>query len=102
MKVRFRIFTILLMSCIWASSAKEVNSVLDMDFTDGANEVDEYAYYANSNMTMDLNRGIESITYDWNNMPREITFTSGAITRYTYDAAGRKWRAEYVTLLTAM
>ena len=58
-----------------------------MDFTDGANEVKEYAYDANGNMTMDLNRGIESITYDWNNMPREITFTSGAKTRYTYDAA---------------
>ena len=40
-----------------------------MDFTDGANEVEEYAYDANGNMTMDLNRGIESITYDWNNMP---------------------------------
>ena len=72
-----------------------------MDFTDGANEVEEYAYDANGNMTMDLNRGIESITYDWNNMPREITFTSGAITRYTYDAVGRKLRAEYITPLTA-
>ena len=72
-----------------------------MDFTDGANEEEEYAYDANGNMTTDLNRGIESITYDWNNMPREITFTSGAITRYTYDAAGRKLRAEYITPLTA-
>ena len=72
-----------------------------MDFTDGANEVEEYAYDANGNMTMDLNRCIESITYDWNNMPREITFTSGAITRYTYDAAGRKLRAEYITPLAA-
>ena len=72
-----------------------------MDFNDGANEVEEYAYDANGNMTMDLNRGIESITYDWNNMPREITFTSGAITRYTYDAVGRKLRAEYITPLTA-
>ena len=72
-----------------------------MDFTDGANEVEEYAYDANGNMTMDLNRGIESITYDWNNMPREITFTSGAKTRYTYDAAGRKLRAEYITPLAA-
>ena len=72
-----------------------------MDFTDGANEVEEYAYDANGNMTKDLNRGIESITYDWNNMPREITFTSGAKTRYTYDAAGRKLRAEYITPLAA-
>ena len=83
MNVRFYIFTILLMSSLLASSAKEVNSVSYMDFTDGANEVEEYAYDANGNMTIDLNRGIESITYDWNNMPREITFTSGAKTRYT-------------------
>ena len=101
MNVRFYILTILLMSSLLASSAKEVNSVSYMDFTDGANEVEEYAYDANGNMTMDLNRGIESITYDWNNMPREITFTSGAKTRYTYDAAGRKLRAEYITPLAA-
>lgn len=101
MNVRFYILTILLMSSLLASSAKEVNSVSYMDFTDGANEVDEYAYDANGNMTKDLNRGIESITYDWNNMPREITFTSGAKTRYTYDAAGRKLRAEYITPLAA-
>ena len=101
MNVRFYILTILLMSSPLASSAKEVNSVSYMDFTDGANEVEEYAYDANGNMTMDLNRGIECITYDWNNMPREITFTSGAKTRYTYDAAGRKLRAEYITPLTA-
>ena len=101
MNVRFYILTILLMSSLLASSAKEVNSVSYMDFTDGANEVEEYAYDANGNMTEDLNRGIESITYDWNNMPREITFTSGAKTRYTYDAAGRKLRAEYITPLAA-
>ncbi len=99
MNVRFYILTILLMSSLLASSAKEVDSVSYMDFTDGANEVEEYAYDANGNMTKDLNRGIESITYDWNNMPREITFTSGAKTRYTYDAAGRKLRAEYITPL---
>ena len=72
-----------------------------MEFVDRSNVANEYAYDANGNMTMDLNRGIESITYDWNNMPREITFTSGAKTRYTYDAAGRKLRAEYITPLAA-
>ena len=63
-----------------------------MDFHDGANEQTEYAYDANGNLTKDLNRGIESITYDRNNMPTEITFTSGARTCYTYDADGRKLR----------
>ena len=63
-----------------------------MDFHDGANEQTEYAYDANGNLTKDLNRGIESITYDRNNMPTEITFASGARTCYTYDADGRKLR----------
>ena len=107
MAVRFNILIPKLDSCSTATSANPAPSldalVYDgaMDFNDGANEVEEYAYDANGNMTMDLNRGIESITYDWNNMPREITFTSGAITRYTYDAAGRKLRAEYITPLAA-
>ena len=107
MAVRFNILIPKLDSCSTATSANPAPSldalVYDgaMDFTDGANEVEEYAYDANGNMTMDLNRGIESITYDWNNMPREITFTSGAKTRYTYDAVGRKLRAEYITPLTA-
>ena len=107
MAVRFNILIPKLDSCSTATSANPAPSldalVYDgaMDFTDGANEVEEYAYDANGNMTKDLNRGIESITYDWNNMPREITFTSGAITRFTYDAAGRKLRAEYITPLAA-
>ena len=66
-----------------------------MDFHDGANEQTEYAYDANGNLTKDLNRGIESITYDRNNMPTEITFTSGARTCYTYDADGRKLRVSH-------
>ena len=66
-----------------------------MDFHDGANEQTEYAYDANGNLTKDLNRGIESITYDRNNMPTEITFAAGARTCYTYDADGRKLRVSH-------
>ena len=66
-----------------------------MDFHDGANEQTEYAYDANGNLTKDLNRGIENISYDRNNMPTEITFASGARTCYTYDADGRKLRVSH-------
>jgi RHS repeat-associated protein len=82
-------------------SASGVDRLVEAVYTGAGDFSTAYAYDANGNMTTDLNRGIESITYDWNNMPREITFTSGAITRYIYDAAGRKLRAEYITPLTA-
>ena len=40
----------------------------------------------------DLNRGILSTTYDINNRPRSIRFSSGARTDYLYDASGTKLR----------
>ena len=72
-----------------------------MDFHDGANEEEEYDYDANGNLTKDLNKGISRITYDWNNLPREVIFTSDATTRYTYDASGRKLQAEYTKINSA-
>ena len=83
------------------ASASGTDQLVEAVYTGAGDFSTAYAYDANGNMTKDLNRGIESITYDWNNMPREITFTSGAKTRYTYDAAGRKLRAEYITPLVA-
>ena len=67
-----------------------------MDFHDGANEEEEYDYDANGNLTKDLNKGISRITYDWNNLPREVRFRSRKACRYTYDASGRKLSAEYL------
>ena len=72
-----------------------------MDFHDGANEEEEYDYDANGNLTKDLNKGISCITYDWNNLPREVIFASDATTRYTYDASGRKLQAEYTKINSA-
>lgn len=43
-------------------------------FVDGADKDVEYAYDANGNMTMDLNKGITSITYNDLNLPKCITF----------------------------
>ena len=67
-----------------------------MDFHDGANEEEEYDYDANGNLTKDLNKGISRITYDWNNLPREVRFRTRKACRYTYDASGRKLSAEYL------
>ena len=92
MNVKVYIFTILLMSYLASSSAKEVNTVSSMYFTDGANKVQEYAYDASGNMMRDLNKGISNITYNLLNLPGEITFTDGRKVKYIYIAEGAKVR----------
>lgn len=69
-------------------------------FVDGANESVEYAYDANGNMVSDKNKGIGSISYDINNLPREICFSDGRSSSYVYDAEGKKHSVSYN--LTAM
>ena len=65
-------------------------------FRDGADAVEEYEYDENGNMTKDLNSNISSISYNFLNLPSRIEFMDGSTTRYTYDATGRKLRAEYL------
>ena len=70
------------------------------DFRDGADEDVEYEYDGNGNMTADLNRGIKEITYDVNNRPLSVTFSTRPAeqrTKYLYDASGRKLRTTYQT-----
>ena len=68
-------------------------------FVDGTDEDVEYAYDANGNMTMDLNKGIESITYNDLNLPKCVTFKlkdditqleSKKKIEYFYDSDGEK------------
>ena len=66
-----------------------------MDFKDGADKDEEYAYDANGNMTCDLNKGIHSITYNMLNLPETVLFNDGHETRYTCAADGRKLHIEY-------
>ncbi len=67
-----------------------------MDFKDKADRPTEYEYDACGNMTRDLNKGIAGIDYNELNLPSEVRFADGHVTRYTYDAAGRKLRVEYL------
>ena len=69
-------------------------------FVDGADESLEYAYDANGNMILDMNKGIVSISYDVNNRPIQITFEDGRYIVYVYDAEGNKLSVSYN--LTAM
>lgn len=66
-------------------------------FRDEADEAVEYTYDANGNTTSDLNRGISAIRYDHNNRPRDISFDSGASTRYIYSNDGVKLQTVHRT-----
>lgn len=77
-----------------------------MHFADGTDKDVEYSYDANGNMTMDLNKNIESITYNSLGFPEHVK--TNRIIRiesvrnennieYTYAADGRKLRVKYIT-----
>ncbi len=50
----------------------------------------DYWYDANGNLTRDDNKGISSITYNYQNLPQTITVTGKGSIGYVYDAAGNK------------
>lgn len=73
-------------------------------FVDGADVDTEYAYDANGNMTMDLNKGITSIKYNVRNLPQSIKMKitddlsqteEEKEIKFYYDADGGKRRVEY-------
>lgn len=65
------------------------------DFTDKNTSLDDYSYDDNGNLTADKNKHITAITYNYLNLPQQISVNKddgtakGTIT-YTYDAAGIK------------
>ncbi|MBK7376819.1 MAG: RHS repeat-associated core domain-containing protein [Chitinophagaceae bacterium] len=71
------------------------------DFTDINTSNDDYSYDANGNMISDKNKKIDSIKYNYLNLPQTIyisyavnpPYSNRSIT-YTYDAAGNKLKKE--------
>ena len=65
-------------------------------FKDDDSDIEEeYAYDANGNMTLDLNKEISNITYNHLNLPELVSFESGKYVKYLLvrhfgDAAGIK------------
>ena len=59
-------------------------------FRDGTNVNDDFEYDANGNLKVDRNKGITSITYNHLNMPTSVSFDSGGVINYVYDASGTK------------
>ncbi|GAE86538.1 hypothetical protein GGR06_004203 [Bacteroides reticulotermitis] len=66
-----------------------------MEFRDGANQVVEYEYDKNGNITKDLNKKIADIQYNILNLPSQITFEGRNSVKYLYDANGVKLRTEH-------
>jgi RHS repeat-associated protein len=61
------------------------------DFKDGSNGLtDDYSYDANGNLTLDNNKKISSIAYNYLNLPSVVTVTGKGTITYTYDASGNK------------
>lgn len=64
------------------------------DFKDGANVqgTDDYAYDLGGNLSLDNNKGVNSVTYNYMNLPELISVANKGIISYTYDATGKKLR----------
>ncbi|MFI3240181.1 MAG: RHS repeat-associated core domain-containing protein, partial [Bacteroidales bacterium] len=52
--------------------------------------IEAFDYDANGNLTKDLTRDVTSVTYDHNNIPNTINFSSGNQVLYKYSADGNK------------
>ena len=59
-------------------------------FINGNTNTDDYLYDANGNMTIDKNKGITAITYNYLNLPQQVNKGATDNIVYTYDATGRK------------
>jgi RHS repeat-associated protein len=60
------------------------------DFTDKNTTQDDYDYDGNGNMKYDKNKSISAITYNYLNLPQQITVTGKGTIKYIYDASGGK------------
>ncbi|PWB20800.1 DUF6443 domain-containing protein [Flavobacterium sp. HTF] len=78
----------------------EDNAANNEGFKNGSNTITEYTYDANGNMKTDANKGITAITYNYLNLPVQITLTGGSNINYVYDAIGVKQRKVVGTITT--
>ncbi|PWU02602.1 MAG: hypothetical protein C5B52_05120 [Bacteroidetes bacterium] len=60
------------------------------DFKDGLNSGDDYVYDGNGNLVLDNNKKISNISYNFLNLPQQISINGKGTINYVYDAAGNK------------
>lgn len=70
------------------------------DFQNGTNSGDDYSYDANGNLKIDQNKKIDSIRYNYLNLPGFIRVASKGNITYTYDAAGNKLQKKTIDNVT--
>ena len=69
-------------------------------FIDGNTTGDDYTYDTNGNLTQDANKKITSITYNFLNLPKVVTFADGNSLSFDYDASGIKLKKTTYTKAT--
>ena len=82
------------------NAASDAYGLGNFHVSDKVNMETEYFYDANGNMTKDLNKGIDAITYNVLNLPSRITFTNGESIDYLYNSAGTLLQKKYYTSLS--
>ena len=56
----------------------------------GTKQAYDYSYDGNGNLILDNNKAISAITYNYLNLPNQVTVTAKGTITYTYDAGGNK------------
>ena len=91
----------------YTGSGNQLRSVTDngnktAGFVDGNVSGDDYLYDANGNMIADKNKNIAAISYNYLNLPLQITKGAGEKIIYTYDAGGRKLKQQVYNASSAL
>lgn len=80
------------LSYTFASNSNRLTAVQDNgNNTFVKNGTNSYTYDANGNLLTDSGKGVSNITYNYLNLPQQITTATGTIT-YSYTATGQKLR----------
>ena len=89
------------LSYTYGTNSNKINSVTDAvagnldtgDFRDGNKIGNDYDYWADGSLKKDLNKGIDSIKYNYLKLPQRIKFSNGNTLVNQYDATGKKLKS---------
>jgi RHS repeat-associated protein len=82
-------------------AANNPNSLLgDFHYNPATKQTTDYSYDGNGNLHSDNNKGIDSIAYNYLNLPDSVHMKGKGRIVYTYDAAGTKWKKTITDSLT--
>ncbi|HEY4108232.1 DUF6443 domain-containing protein [Puia sp.] len=85
-----------------ADQANDTSSLLGDFHYKGAKADSDYRYDGNGNLAIDNNKGIDSIAYNYLNLPQSVHLRGKGNILYTYDAAGNKLQKQTVDSLSGL